>query len=66
MNTRTSTERLAVIEEIVTRMETKLDKHIDSSDRRIARLERLGAWASGAFSVITSGVILYVKNVVAR
>jgi hypothetical protein len=59
-------ERLAVIEEIVTRMESKLDQHIQSSDRRIGRLERLGAWASGAFSVITTGVLVYVKSVVGR
>lgn len=44
-------ERLARIEAITLRTETKIDSHIEAIEKRVSRLERLAAWAAGAFAV---------------
>lgn len=51
--------RVAVIEEVVLRMEAKLDAHIETTHKRVSRLERAWAYAAGAISL----AVLYVKAV---
>jgi len=63
MNDRTVGERVCVIEEVVTRMEATLNKHIEKTDTRISRLEQGWKYAAGGVSVITTGIVLYVKSV---
>jgi uncharacterized protein YerC len=63
MKDRSLTERLAVIEEIVERTEQKLDTHILSADKRISRLERAWAYATGAFTIVLGGLAIYVKTI---
>lgn len=64
MNERTHIERLAVIEAVVLRTETKLDQHIESMSARVSHLERAWAYTKGAFSLLTvllTGVATYLK-----
>ena len=49
---RTMGERVAVIEDVVLRMEGKLDKHIETIEVRTSRLERAWAYTKGAFSLL--------------
>ena len=57
----TPTERLAVIEEITKRIESKLDQHIKTTEKRISHLERFRWYASGVVSAAFSGLIAYIK-----
>jgi hypothetical protein len=52
---RNERERLAAIEEIVIRVEDKLDTHIASITGRVSWLEKAWAWASGAASLLLAG-----------
>jgi hypothetical protein len=50
MNEPTFRERLARIEEISLRIESKLEKHVADDlavEKRVSRLERAGIWAGG-------------------
>jgi hypothetical protein len=58
MDPRTIGERLAVIEEIALRIEAK----VDDQGKRLSVLERAFAYASGAVTVITTGLVLYIRS----
>jgi hypothetical protein len=49
------------LEEILLRVESKLDAHIEATEQRISRLERGWAYAKGIFVSITTGVLVYFK-----
>jgi hypothetical protein len=59
--TRTDGERLAVIEEILLRVESKIDAHMEDDARRFTKLERAWAYATGVFTTITTLLLIYFK-----
>lgn len=58
----TQSERLASIEAIATRTETKLDKHIEKMEARVSKLERAWAWLSGVVGVVGIGLGAWLKG----
>lgn len=58
---RSTSERLAIIETLLSRIEAKLEVHVSDMDHRLAKLERFRWYATGAVTVIATAILTYFR-----